>query len=226
MDFTIIKNFIGGKIRSAVGPVNGFSCSEPLVALTFDDGPHPQFTPRLLDILSRHSAKATFFMVGESAQKWPEIVQLVAHHGHSIGNHSWNHHNLCSLSLWDIYRQLARCQSATAPVGCRLFRPPYGAANLSSLAMVRLLGYRVVNWNVGVQDWRDTSAADLSEQLITEIKPGSIILLHDGLYSYTNTKFLDREPTLFAVDAILNQLANRFQFVTLPEMFRRSRPLI
>src|SRR5262249_49636601 len=105
---------------------------EPVAALTFDDGPHPEYTPRLLDILEQYKVHATFFMVGEAAQKHPELVGQVAHAGHTVGNHSLDHPFFPSIPKHERQRQIRACEQALAPYGRRLFRFPYGAENLAS----------------------------------------------------------------------------------------------
>jgi peptidoglycan/xylan/chitin deacetylase (PgdA/CDA1 family) len=210
--------------RKVLGPVTHFATTQPLVALTFDDGPNPEFTPRLLEVLKEHDAKATFFMVGEAAQRWPEVVRKVANEGHAIGNHSWDHARFPAIVRRERRAQIESCARALEPHGTRLFRPPFGSENLASHVDVRLLGYRTVNWSIGIPDWEDREADWIANGILQEIRPGCVILMHDGLYSYADARYLNREPTVNAVDTILRQMTGRFQFVTLPEMFQRAQP--
>lgn len=208
--------------RKLLGTITHVSTVEPAVALTFDDGPHPDFTVRLLDILARYGAQATFFMVGASAARQPELVRQVARAGHCIGNHSYDHLSFPLLSSRERRRQLRLAQAAIAPYGQRLFRPPYGHQNLASRLDALRLGYQVVTWNVVANDWLDHDATWLTNRLTDQIRPGSIILLHDALFDAEAERFFDRSPTLEAIDLLLARLGHQFHFVTVPELFRRG----
>lgn len=207
-----------------MGTITHVSTQEPVVALTFDDGPHPESTPRLLDILEKHQARATFFMVGEAAQRYPDIVRRVAEAGHAIGNHSWDHSSLPLLSGRERRAQIRACEKALAPYGQRLFRPPYGYQSVASRLDALWLGYQVITWSVTASDWQDRDAHWITDQLVNEIKPGSIVLFHDALYTYVEKRYTDRGPTLQAVDLLLEHLGGRFRFVTVPELLRSGRP--
>ena len=128
----------------AVGTITRVSTSKPVAALTFDDGPDPVFTPRLLAVLHKHQAKATFFMVGKAAERHPDIVKEVAVAGHAIGNHSWDHPSFPLISRRERWAQVRACEKAIAPYGQRLFRPPYGDQNLLSRLEASWLGYQVI----------------------------------------------------------------------------------
>jgi len=134
--FSSLKKILGGPITLLAGEILGaithVATPDPVAALTFDDGPNPKFTPCLLDILEKHKARATFFMLGENAQRYPQLVQRVARAGHAIGNHSWNHPEFPSITGRERRAQIRRCAKAIAPHGQRLFRPPYGYQNIAS----------------------------------------------------------------------------------------------
>jgi peptidoglycan/xylan/chitin deacetylase (PgdA/CDA1 family) len=207
-----------------MGTVTHVTTQDPVVALTFDDGPHPESTPRLLDILEKHGAHATFFMVGEAAQRHPDIVRRVAEAGHAIGNHSWDHSSLPLLSGKERRAQIRACEKALAPYGQRLFRPPYGHQSLASRLDALGLGYQVVTWSVTASDWQDRDAQWITDRLTDETSPGDIVLFHDALYTYVEKRYTDREPTLQAVDLLLECLGERFRFVTVPELLRSGEP--
>lgn len=207
-----------------MGTITHVSTQDPVAALTFDDGPHPETTPRLLDILEKHQAHATFFMVGEAAQRYPEIVQRVAQDGHAIGNHTWDHSSFPLLSGRERRRQLRACAQALAPYGQRLFRPPYGHQSLASRFETLKLGYKVITWNLPAYDWLDHDAQWMVDHLVNRLQPGSVILFHDVLYHTIETRYIDREPMLEAVNMLLEQLGNKFRFVTVPELFRYGHP--
>jgi len=216
-----LLNAVGWRV---LGTITHVSTRKPVVALTFDDGPHPQFTPRLLNILEKHQARATFFMVGEAAQRHPEIVRQVAQAGHAIGNHSWDHSSLPLLSGRERRAQIRACEKALAPYGQRLFRPPYGHQSVASRLDALWLGYQVITWSVSASDWRDRDANWMTERLVKEIQPGSIILFHDALYTYVEKRYADRDPTLRAVSLLLERVGGRFRFVTIPELLRSGEP--
>lgn len=208
-----------GLVVRKVGTITHVDTQEKVIALTFDDGPHPVFTPRLLDILRAHRAKATFFMVGRCAQDYPELVHRVARDGHVIANHSMNHKSMPLLDRRERINQVLSGSRAIAPYGRRLFRPPFGHQNVASHIDVLLLGYELVTWNVVGMDWVDHDPEYISDRIISQVSPGSVVLLHDGLYSTMDERNVDRSQTLEAVDFILDRLEQRFQFVTLIELF-------
>ena len=214
----LLKKAVGKKI----GTITHVDTQKKVIALTFDDGPHPAFTPKLLDILKGHGSKATFFMVGRVAQDHPELVRRVADDGHVIANHSWDHKSLPLLNRRERIHQVLAGASSIAPYGTRLFRPPYGHQSVASLIDVLLLGYQVVTWNVIGWDWLDYDSGYISDRIISQVKPGSIVLLHDGMYSTIDEHYVDRKQTLKAVDAVLDRLGRKFQFVTLVELFRHG----
>jgi peptidoglycan-N-acetylglucosamine deacetylase len=209
-----------------MGTITHVATQEPVAALTFDDGPHPEFTPYLLDLLKRHRMHATFFMLGEAAEKYPDVVRQVAEGGHVIGNHSWDHPSFPLISWRERRSQIRDCASAIAPYGGQLlFRPPYGHQSLASRFDAWWLGYRVVTWNVVVEDWFDRDAEWMAQRLVERIRPGCVILLHDAIYrSIQVVPQYDRQRMLTALDMTLEQLRGRFRFVTIPELLRHGRP--
>jgi peptidoglycan/xylan/chitin deacetylase (PgdA/CDA1 family) len=217
----------------AVATITHVSTRAPVAALTFDDGPHREFTPRLLDILEKHRARATFFMVGEAAQQHPELVRRVALSGHTIGNHSWDHASFPLISRRERQAQIRACERAIAPHGQRFFRPPYGQQNMMSRLDALWLGYKVIAWNLDVGDWWDDDAGRMADLLETRVRPGSIILLHDALRDHphparrpmvTRKPHVDREAMLKAITLFLERVSHRLHFITIPELLRHGRP--
>ena len=195
------------------------------VALTFDDGPHPVYTPELLELLDRYQARATFFFVGESAEKYPHIVKRAAASGHAIGNHSWSHPPMPCINRKERLKQIARTKKVLQPYGQKLFRPPWGFLTFSSYLDVSSLGYTPVYWDVAANDWCDLSADELFNRLDTKIRPGSIVLMHDTLYVPSETEQVPRETLFQVLDEYLQKHQNRYNFVSVPELLRLGRPV-
>ena len=143
------------------------------MALTFDDGPNPKWTPRLLDILGEHGVKATFFMLGGRAQTEPELVRRIAAEGHLIGNHSWSHKNLARTAASKVREELVRtCGTLEGITGEKVqyFRPPFGARRPVVFRIARSLGMKVVTWNAMTSDWSEPSADRIVGELTAKIE--------------------------------------------------------
>lgn len=206
------------------GTITHVSTSKPAVALTFDDGPDPVFTPRLLDILQQHHAKATFFMVGQAAERHPDLVKKAAAAGHAIGNHSWDHPSFPLLTGHERRAQIRACAKSIAPYAQQIFRPPYADQNLLSRLDALWLGYQVITYNATAMDWLDHDADWIKGRIMSRMQNGSIILFHDSLFRHGEDRYVDREPMLKAVDMLLNELSGRLSFMTVPELLRQGRP--
>ncbi|HWP58348.1 MAG TPA: polysaccharide deacetylase family protein [Candidatus Acidoferrales bacterium] len=208
---------------SALGTVTGVVTKEPLIALTFDDGPDPEYTPRLLEILERYGARATFFMTGEAANAHPELVRRIAQAGHAIGNHSWDHPSFPLISGRERRAQIRACARAIAPYGERLFRPPYGEQTIASWCDAFLLRHRVVMFDCWSDDWRGGDAATIARQLEKRARPGGIVILHDRLWDALDRAYFNREPMLEGLEIFLRRSLGRFRFVTVSELLRRGK---
>lgn len=220
-----LRRPFGALRRRVLGAVTHVETTEPVVALTFDDGPDPRTTPRFLDLLARHQVQATFFMVGEAARRHRDLVRRVADAGHAIGNHTWNHPSLPLLSRRERIRQIRAAQRALAPFARKLFRPPFGNLNRISHLDAALLGYTVVTWNVVGMDWQTHGADWLVAHLYEQIRPGAIVLLHDALYARLDGHCADRGPLLAALEQLLSKLRDRYRFVTVPDLCRAGKPI-
>ena len=165
------------------GTICGVRTDEPVVALTFDDGPHPANTPRLLSVLAEHHAHATFFLVAEHARQWPSLVDQICAAGHRIGLHGRRHVDLSSVPPWRAAEVIARGKRELeeltgAPV--RLFRPPYGTQTPFTYLLARLARMDVVGWSSSPRDFLDLGVARHVSISLAELAPGGIVLLHDG----------------------------------------------
>lgn len=151
--------------------------------LTFDDGPHPVHTPALLDWLKANRIHATFFLVGENAVRYPELVRRIAAEGHQLGNHTWSHANLTKLSEAKARSEIQRTHDDIVQITGRaptLFRPPYGALKASQRQWITsTFHYDTVLWDVDTEDWKLSSAEAIAQRIERTIKPGGIILAHD-----------------------------------------------
>lgn len=213
-----------GLTRRVCGAVVSAGTAEPVMALTFDDGPDPASTPRILEALARHGMKATFFLVGARARRHPGLVARIAAEGHAIGNHSWDHPSLPTLSMRAVADQIRRTRGVLAPHGQRLLRPPYGHQDPRTHLAARLLGYRVVAWSAAGEDWRGDDAETVAGRILARAAPGAIVLLHDTLYSFEAERFRDRDPTIAALGILAARLPGT-SFVTVPELLRLGRPV-
>jgi peptidoglycan/xylan/chitin deacetylase (PgdA/CDA1 family) len=178
----------------------------------------------MLDILAAHRARATFFMIGVRAHQHAELVARVAREGHAIGNHSWDHPSFPFISHQERLDQIRLCQEALAPHGELLFRPPYGHQDLESWSDVNSMGYRAIAWRLSAGDWEPKDGSGMAENVIRQLEPGKIILFHDGLFDAPDHRCFPRDSTIAAVELLLDRLAGRFQFVTVPELVQLGVP--
>jgi len=219
------KNYLRAAMSRLFGSIVGVRTEEPVVALTFDDGPHPIYTPRLLDIFDRFDAKGTFFVTGAQAQAYPEIIDRMVATGHALGCHSYDHPSFPLINSKERRRQIRACSAALAGRDNKLFRPPFGNQSTKSYFDVRLMGYDVVMWTDLAEDWAGQDADFISQKLRGVITPGSIALLHDNLFDALDEKFVDHTPTLVAIERILQEFGQRFRFVTVPQLLTSGRSI-
>jgi len=153
------------------------------VALTFDDGPHPEFTPALLDLLARHRARASFFVVGARVDEFPEIVRRIVADGHTVGTHTYDHIEITRLRGEALATELGRGRRALSQatgVDSPLFRPPRGRVDWSRLRAVARLGYVTVHWSRTYSDYRLDGPGPLRARITASpMRAGDIVLLHD-----------------------------------------------
>jgi peptidoglycan/xylan/chitin deacetylase (PgdA/CDA1 family) len=217
--------------RRLVGPITHVATAEPMAALTFDDGQHPVFTPWLLDVLARHRARATFFMVGAAARRWPELVAQVRDAGHVVGNRRYHHAPIALLDRHWRRREIRACQRVLEPWSPRLFRAPYGRVTVGVSVDAFLMGHQTVACSVDVGDWWDADADRMASELARRVVPGSVVLLHDDIVlpshdrlpALTRMPHVNRRPMLNALDTALRKLGGRLGFVTIPELLGQGR---
>jgi peptidoglycan-N-acetylglucosamine deacetylase len=195
------------------------------LALTYDDGPNDPHTLHLLDVLARHNARATFFLIGQYVRQRPEIARAVQAAGHEIGNHTYTHPNLIFVSAARLRRELEDCNKAVEDalgITPQLFRPPFGGRRPSVLQTARALGLKTVMWSVSGSDWSAESPEAILNKLEPRLSSGraEIVLLHDG----GHTRFgVDRSHTVEATRRLL-QSGEKTQFVSISQLRTKATP--
>jgi peptidoglycan-N-acetylglucosamine deacetylase len=197
----------------------GLSRGSRQIALTYDDGPNDPHTLRLLEVLARHDARATFFLIGRYVQQHPEIVREIVEAGHVVGNHTFNHPLLIFKSEAEIRQEISQCRAALQEaVGqpSTLFRPPFGGRRPVVLRVARELGLDPVMWNVTGYDWNAPPASVIERKVGSRIRGGDVILLHDGGQKQMGA---DRSQTVIATDRLIARYKSEgYEFVTIPQM--------
>ncbi len=168
---------------------------------TFDDGPNPIYTPQVLEVLARHGAKATFFVLGSLAEQYPDLVERIVAEGHTVANHTWNHESLTGVSEETFNSTVGRTQELLGAYGTQCLRPPYGRFDASTEAWAQEHGLEIAKWNVDPKDWQQPPAAVIAESIVKHARAGAIVLLHDGGGNRSNT--------VRGLDLALERLADR-----------------
>jgi len=192
------------------------------LALTYDDGPNEVHTPRLLEVLSRHDVKATFFLIGHYVKERTAIVRETVAAGHIVGNHTFTHPLLSFRSSAEIRKELSDCRTTLQDVvgeHSNLFRPPFGGRRPAVLRIARQLGFQPIMWNVTGYDWNAPPAAVIERKVTRQVRGGDVILLHDGSHKTMNA---DRSQTVIATDHLITRYKSEgYEFVTIPQMLKR-----
>jgi peptidoglycan/xylan/chitin deacetylase (PgdA/CDA1 family) len=173
-------------VRAAVARSAGSTCRAGLIALTFDDGPNPAVTPKLVRTLLKLKVPAAFFMIGSHVDAHPAVAQLVQRSGFLIGNHTWNHPLLTQLTGAQIRHQLLATKSAFKRHGIRihrLMRPPYGDINLRVRRVIHGLGMIPVLWTIDSRDWAGGGPSTIANRILSALRPHrtNLVLQHDGV---------------------------------------------
>ena len=172
-----------------------------VVYLTFDDGPSPDYTPQILDVLARYDARATFFVVGSLAQAYPDIIQRMAAEGHTIANHSWDHEDLAGLSRAAFDETIRRTQAVLGDLAAPCLRPPYGSIDANTREWAAAHGLKLMTWDASPSDWLRPPAEEIADYLVKWARPGVVLLMHDGGG--------DRSRTVQGLDMALERLADQ-----------------
>jgi polysaccharide deacetylase family sporulation protein PdaB len=187
------------------------------VALTFDDGPDPRYTPKVLDVLKEYDVKGTFFLLGARAKALSHITKRIHEEGHDIGNHTYWHPKLDTEKPDRFHWELTKTQNVLQDIlGFRpsLFRPPYGAFSEEMLKMASEMGYSTIAWSVDSVDWMQLSPEQIQKNVLSNVHPGAIILMHDG-----GNWDMDLLGTVNALHEIIPRLKeDGIEFVTVSEL--------
>jgi len=191
-----------------------------VIALTFDDGPDPNETEKILDLLLQYQAKATFFVVGRNAEKYPDLIKREIAEGHEIANHTYNHKMFYNgkLSGSKLSEELSKTEEVIRQIGgvkTILFRPPGGYYNDTLVSTAKLAGYKIIlwSWHQDTVDWRKPGVDKIVRKVLDNARGGDIVLMHD--------RVTGKSQTVEALERILPELLNRgFHFVTVSELLK------
>ena len=173
----------GAPLLAPVASLHCFATDEPVVALTYDDGPDPERTPEVLDALAEYGVRATFFLLAERARRHPDVVARLVADGHEIGLHGDDHARLSALPAREAVRRVKAARAALEDVAGRpvaLYRPAYGAQTLGMLVGTRALGLDVVLWSAWARDWEPGTPEQAAHRAAEGVHPGAVVLLHDA----------------------------------------------
>ncbi|MFC7394574.1 polysaccharide deacetylase family protein [Scopulibacillus cellulosilyticus] len=194
--------------------------NEKVAAITFDDGPHPVYTPEILDILKKYHAKATFFLIGNRIEKYPYLVKREVKEGHELGNHTYTHVSLRQISYLKFLDEANRTEhliEAYQRPQLKLFRPPGGGLNSDIIDIAKIENFEIIlwSWDQDPRDWATPGVDRIANHILTHIRNGSIILLHDSGGN--------RSQTVKALDKILPKLQHEgYHFITVTELLRMN----
>ena len=184
------------------------------IALTFDDGPHPRYTPQILDILDKYGIKATFFAIGINADRYPDTMEMVINRGHEIGNHTYTHPHVDRLDASTLYDEIEKCENALfnhTDCKTKLFRPPEGMIDGYVKSVIKQLDYKVILWDIDTMDWAHTPPEEIADKVISKVSSGDIILMHDYISHYS--------PTPEALERFIPILLEKgYKFVVVSEL--------
>ncbi|WP_227874393.1 polysaccharide deacetylase family protein [Tumebacillus algifaecis] len=191
---------------------------QKVIALTFDDGPDPRYTPQILEILKKYHAKATFFVVGSRVEKFPEIAKREVKEGHELANHTYGHPTMTKISAESLREEIDKAEAVVTTVtGTKpsTFRPPGGVYNDTVVNTAKTAGYLVVmwSWNQDTRDWSNPGVDKIVDRVLSNVHNGGIVLFHDmgG----------DRSQTVSALEKIMPELVKKgYRFLTVSELLQ------
>jgi peptidoglycan-N-acetylglucosamine deacetylase len=219
--FALFTVFFDQAVLVRRGTIFRVPGGKKLVALTFDDGPSPVWTPQILRELKNTNVHATFFMIGEHAARYPEIARQVAAEGHEVGNHTYNHRTLIPLSPQQLQNELEtgeRAIFAATGIHPQYFRPPKAWVTDAEKQKIKAMGYTIVLWSLNSKDWVTFDDKYIVNYIVRHIKPGDILLFHDsgGVFVAEGG---DRSETVKAIPRLVERLRSEgYEFVTVSQL--------
>jgi polysaccharide deacetylase family sporulation protein PdaB len=194
--------------------VKSVNTNRKVIALTFDDGPHPKATVKILDALREKHVHATFFILGENINHSPQLLAQELKDGHEIGNHGYSHKYLNQMSGNAVKKEITETEKIITKIVPKpvVFRPPGGFYNKEVLETALTLGYTTILWTIDPRDWAHTPTQKIVDNVLANAKPGIIILLHDGLYP-----LFTPEAIKYIIDGLQQQ---GYEFVTVSELLQ------
>lgn len=200
-------------------PDTFFTCgtiSERVVALTFDDGPDNITTPEILDILDRHDAPATFFLIGENVEKFPHVCENIISSGHQVANHSFSHARPTDISVEEALNEFEKCNTMLNKIlkqSVNYIRPPYGLVTENQLDALKDSDFKVIGWSIDSMDWYTEDRDEIIECVIDSIHPGAIVLMHSKGGND------NRKATVESLPIIIETLKEQgYSFVTVEQL--------
>lgn len=209
-----------GDSKPVFEPIHRIDSQKKVVALTFDDGPDPKYTPLILETLHKNGVPATFFVLGSQADRYPKVMQWIKQAGHEIGNHGYHHHDLNKLTEQEIYDEIKRAEKSiyrTTGVLTQYYRPPGGVMTHDVFNAVQSSGYDLIHWSIDPRDWSlERTASVIASSVKKTVTSGDIILFHDG--------GLNQRQTLAALQDLVTDLRSRgYRFVTVSQLMDASK---
>jgi peptidoglycan-N-acetylglucosamine deacetylase len=212
-----IRQLMIGPVQLFGESIRRIDTTERVVALTFDDGPNPVHTPRMLDLLDRHQVKATFFLMGRSVERWPDAAREVLARGHEIGNHSYSHPRLVFMTPARVRDEIERTDVLLRNIGVTgdiLFGPPHGARLLVLPYVLTQMNRVAVYSYTDPEEWKRPPASVMVERVLRQVRPGAVVGFHDVMGT----------ETLRAVDEVVTALTSQgYRFALVSEFVERSR---
>lgn len=224
--YVLVALFFDQAVLMRSGTFYHLNTKEKVVALTFDDGPSPIWTPRILEALKKSGIKATFFMLGKHVQDYPDIARRVAQDGHDIGIHSYNHQNL----IYSKKEEVARDITYTALIiknitgkTTMLFRPPKAWLSKREKKQLKKLGYEIILWSLNSKDWVTFDDKYIIRYILRHIQPGDIILFHDS-GGALRIEGGNRSETVSTIPILAEKLRERgYRFATITELLKMEQ---
>ncbi len=211
MKITKLTNFFG---------VTRAETTEKVVALTFDDGPLPPYTNQILDVLEKYQSQATFFAIGKSIEKYPELVRMIVEKGSEMGNHSYSHQSMWFKPNEFLKLEIAKTDAILYQLGATgtiHFRPPWGRRLFGLPLLISQMQKKLIMWDIDSKDYFDElSAEEIANHVIQSIRPGAIVVMHDGGG--------DRSRTVQATEVIIKTLQDKgYSFQTVSQVLSREK---